>query len=295
MDLLNDLKNTLRSGDNLAKLLIVNIAVFVLVNLLYMVGFLMGVPNALVSDKILNWLAVPASFDLLLFRPWTVITYMFLHEEFLHILFNMLMLYWFGKIFIAYLDPKKLVRVYVLGGLTGAFFYIAAYNLFPVFESVLTVSSALGASAAVLAIVIAIAAYEPNYRIHLLFVGPVKIGYFALFCVLIDLLSIRSGNAGGHIAHLGGAAYGFFFGRSMAKGKDITSGFAGIFDWFKNLFKRKPKMKVTSRRPMSDYDYNHARYERQQEVDRILDKIAKAGYDSLSKEEKEFLFTQGKR
>jgi membrane associated rhomboid family serine protease len=292
MDLLDDLKRTMKSGDNMSRLLIINTAVFLLVNFVFLIYFLLGITN---GHSLTEWLAVPASIPSLLFKPWTIITYMFLHEDFLHILFNMLVLFWFGKIFVELLNQQKLINVYLLGGIAGAVAYIAAYNIFPVFAPSVAVSSALGASASVMAIVIACAAYAPNYRIYLLFVGPVRIGYFALFYVLIDLVSIRVGNPGGHIAHLGGAAFGYWFGRSMVSGTDITAWFGRFLAQLKSLFKPKPKMKVTYKRPVSDYDYNKQRADKQKEMDIILDKIAKSGYESLSKEEKEFLFTQGKK
>lgn len=292
MDLLDDLKRTMKSGDNMSRLLIINTAVFLLVNFVFLIYFLLGITN---GHSLTEWLAVPASIPLLLLKPWTIITYMFLHEDFLHILFNMLVLFWFGKIFVELLNQQKLINVYLLGGIAGAVAYIAAYNIFPVFATSVAVSSALGASASVMAIVIACAAYAPNYRIYLLFVGPVRIGYFALFYVLIDLVSIRVGNPGGHIAHLGGAAFGYWFGRSMVSGTDITAWFGRFLAQLKSLFKPKPKMKVTYKRPVSDYDYNKQRTDKQKEMDIILDKIAKSGYESLSKEEKEFLFTQGKK
>jgi len=293
MDLLDDLKRTIKSGDNMSRLLIINSAVFLLVNIVYLFYFLLGVNSA--GHGLSEWLAVPSSIPMLMHKPWTLITYMFLHEDFLHILFNMLVLFWFGKIFTELMNQQKLLNVYLLGGLSGAIAYIVAYNLFPVFASSVLFSTALGASASVMAIVIACAAFAPNYRIYLLFFGPVRIGYIALFYVLLDLVSIRVGNPGGHIAHLGGAAFGYLFGRSMSKGTDITAWFGHLIAQLTSLFKPKPKMKVSYKRPVSDYDYNKQKVEKQKEIDIILDKIAKSGYESLSKEEKAFLFTQGKK
>lgn len=293
MDLVEDLKRTMKSGDNMSRLLIINSAIFLLVNFVYLIYFLLGKDSA--GHGVSEWLAVPASIPVLLHKPWTLITYMFLHEDFLHILFNMLVLFWFGKIFTELLNQQKLINVYLLGGLAGAFAYIGAYNIFPVFAGSIGISSALGASASVMAIVIACAAYAPNYRIYLLFFGSVRIGYIALFYVLLDLVSIRVGNPGGHIAHLGGAAFGYLFGRSMLKGTDITAWFGYILAQLKSIAKPKPKMKVTYNRPVSDYDYNKQKTEKQKEIDAILDKIAKSGYQNLTKEEKDFLFTQGKK
>jgi membrane associated rhomboid family serine protease len=291
MDIVGDLKRILKSGDNLSRLLVINVLVFAVVQIVYLLFFLSGQPH---NSLFVNWLAVPASLGGLLMHPWTLLTYMFLHEELFHILFNLLVLYWFGKIFQQYLGEQKLLTVYLLGGFAGALMFIAAYNIFPVFRPVVDNSYALGASASIMAVVFAISAAQPNYRINLLFIGAVRLSYIALFYVLIDLFSINGDNPGGHLAHLGGAIFGYLVGRQYAVGKDVTAGFSRFLYKLKNIFKRKPKMRVTYQRPMSDYDFNAAKAQRQQETDRILDKIAKGGYDSLSKEEKEFLFKQGK-
>jgi membrane associated rhomboid family serine protease len=173
MAIIDEIKESFKKGSVLTRLIYVNLAVFVAVKLIQVLF------SCLISEKpahlIIGWLAVPASFSELLSRPWTIFTYMFLHEGFLHILFNILWLYWLGRIFLEYLDGRKLLGVYILGGLAGAALYILAFNLFPAFEQVLPVSRALGASAAVLAVVISISVYVPNYTIYLLFLGPVKL------------------------------------------------------------------------------------------------------------------------
>jgi membrane associated rhomboid family serine protease len=219
---------------------------------------------------------------------------MFLHKNFLHILFNLLWLYWFGRIFLEYLDGKKLVGVYILGGLSGAFLYILAYNIFPVFFKQLQMSYALGASAAVMAIVISISVYVPNYSVYLLFIGRVKIIYIAIIGFLVTSLFDFSINTGGKIAHIGGALFGFLFILQYRKGRDMTRGLSRFLDAIIGLFKPKPKVTVTHRRSETDYDYNIRKKEEQVEIDRILDKIAKSGYDSLTKQEKDILFRQSK-
>ncbi|NJO89021.1 MAG: rhomboid family intramembrane serine protease, partial [Chloroflexia bacterium] len=246
----------------------------------------------------------------LLYKPWTLITYMFLHYDFMHILFNMLWLFWFGQLFIQFIIPKRMLSVYLLGGLSGAILYITAFNLIPAFQPSVPVSIALGASASVYAIVIAVCAYIPDYSIGLLLIGRVKLKYIAIVVVVIDLLSISGGNAGGHIAHLGGALFGYLFAVRLKKGKDITKGFSATMDWLFSMFKSRPKMRVasskyrTSQRPSSgasdtraksDMQYNKNRKATQAEIDRILDKISKNGYDSLTKEEKDTLFDMSKK
>jgi hypothetical protein len=218
---------------------------------------------------------------------------MFLHENIWHILFNMLVLYFSGSIFLEYLGERRFSITYILGGLTGALLYIIAFNIFPVFSPVLNVSTAIGASAAVMAILIAIATYIPHYAVHLLFLGPVKLKYIALFYIVIDLLSISSSNSGGHIAHLGGAIYGYLYIKSTQRGNDLALNLNKLFNKLLVWFKAKPKMNtVYSSNKKRETNVSKADQSR---VDSILDKISKSGYESLSKEEKEFLFKSSNR
>jgi len=203
----------------------------------------------------------------------------------------MLWLYWFGQIFLQYLDQKQLLSVYLLGGISGGLFYIIAYNLFPVFAADMPFSFALGASASVMAIVFAISFYVPNYEVHLFFIGKVKLKFIAIFSIFLDLLSIPNGNAGGHIAHIGGALFGLWFISEYKKGHLITKKFDRILNSFFTLFKKQPKMKVSYKKTGNvDYDYQNKKQKRNQNIDVILEKISKSGYSSLTKEEKEFLF-----
>jgi len=281
----------------LSILIIINIAVFLLVNLAHLFFFLFQVnPFQTGNDgitKIAYWLAVPSNIELLLQRPWSVFTYMFLHENLWHLFFNMLMLYFGGMIFKEYLGSKKLLITYILGGLTGAAFYIAAYNFFPVFASAVSLSTAIGASASVLAIIVAIAAYIPDYKVRLFFIGQVKFKWIAVAFVLLDLLSIEKDNPGGHIAHLGGAFFGLVYILALKKGLVTKQ----LFNPLKKLFKRKPKMKATysPKKPVTDDQYYYNKKLHQQKIDSILDKIKKSGYESLSKEDKELLFKESKK
>ncbi len=295
MSIFDEIKNSFKSGNSLLKLIYINLAVFLAVKIISVFFFLASTSQ---SFSLVRWLAVPADLHNLLYRPWTIFTYMFLHEGFLHILFNMLWLYWFGQIFLSYFDDKKLLSVYLVGGLSGAALYILSFNIFPVFEQITPVSFALGASASVIAIVIATSVYAPDYKINLMFIGPVALKYIALVTIVLDVLSIASSNAGGHIAHLGGALFGYLYIVQLKKGKNITRGFDRFMDKIFSIFKPRPKIKVTYKRPMTDrerdIEFNKAQAAKQESIDKILDKIAKSGYNSLTKKEKEILFQNGK-
>jgi membrane associated rhomboid family serine protease len=293
MAIIDEIKASFRSGSSLVKLIYINLAVFVIVNLVEVVYFLVN-RHELYSNFLLQ-LALPADLDILVTRPWTLITYMFLHKSFIHILFNLLWLYWFGRVFLEYLDGKKLVGVYILGGLTGGLLFVGAYNLFPVFSGQASLAYALGASASVMAIVIAISVYVPNYIFHLLFIGRVKIIYIAIVGFLVTSVFDFSINTGGKIAHIGGALFGYLYILRYRQGKDMTRGLNRILEWMVSLFKPRPKIRVTHRKTETDLDYNQRKADEQKEVDRILEKIAKSGYGSLSAGEKETLFRQSKK
>ena len=280
----------------LTRIVLINLGVFLVIKIIG--AFLFLFQQVEINNELLNLFALPADTAVLLKRPWTLISYMFLHYEFFHILFNMLWLFWFGKIFLEYLDQKKLLSAYVLGGISGGIFYILCYNLFPVFEAAVPQSIAMGASAAVLAVVATIAVYSPDYKIRLFFVGAVKIKYIALASIAIDILSIQSGNAGGHLAHLGGAMFGLLYGYQLRKGKDIASGFNRFMDKVFTIFKPRTKLHVKYKRPTkaeTDIEYNGRKVGEQSEIDKLLDKISKSGYSALTKEEKELLFRSSKK
>jgi membrane associated rhomboid family serine protease len=288
----------------LPKLMLINIAVWFLIRFLGVFAFLFSAPGTDPSQSLFSfvtkWFALPANLSMLLAKPWTLFSYMFLHIDFFHILFNMLWLFWFGQIFLQYLNNRQLTFTYITGGLSGALLFILAYNIFPVFETAMPEALALGASASVLAIVVAIAFYVPNYTIYLLLLGPVKIKYVAIFTVIIDFFMIRSGNSGGHIAHLGGALWGFLFIYWLSKGYDLSLVFGSLrpgklFNVFNTRKKTPFKNVYTSYRPMSDDEYNYHKVENQKRIDKILDKIKQSGYDSLSREEKELLFSSSRK
>jgi membrane associated rhomboid family serine protease len=242
-----------------------------------------------VLPGIIHWLAVPAHISDLVTRPWTIFTYMFLHEGFLAYPFQYFMALLVRRIFLEYLDGRKLFGVYILGGLAGAFLYILSFNLFLLSAQILPAARALGASAAVLAIVISISVYVPNYTITLLFLGPVKLKYIAAFMVVLDFISIAGDNPGGHIAHLGGALFGWFLSGNTGRAP-ILPGQLQSLPGRVSGFKPRVKMKVEYKKTAKRSRIPHAKGTKAKRIDDILDKISKSGYDSLTAEEKEILF-----
>ncbi len=289
----DEIKKTFRHGSSLTRLIYLNVAVFVLISIVSIIGYLLN--NQELPVKILNLFSVPSSLNSLIARPWTLITYMFTHKEILHILFNMLWLYWFGTIFLEYLDQKKLVGVYLLGGLTGAVVYIASFNIFPVFNTVVAESVAIGASASVMAVVVAISAYVPDYSVNMLFFGRIKIKYIAIAIFVFTSIMDFSVNSGGKLAHIGGALLGYFYTITLRRGYDLGKGLNKMLDFFFTLFKPRKKIKVTYKRPVNDYEYKKVKAEHQEQINKILEKISKGGYDSLTKEEKDLLFKESQK
>jgi len=298
--IITDLKETFKRGNIYIQLIYINAGVFILTSLFMIILQLFNRSG----ENILFYGEMPASLHNFLYQPWSIFTYMFMHAGFMHILFNMLWLYWFGQLFLYFFSAKHLRGLYVLGGICGAILYMLSFNLFPYFRSAIDSSYMLGASASVLAIVVATAYRQPEYQVRLLLFGTVRLKYIALFMILSDLLFITSNNAGGHIAHLGGALAGLWFAASLSKGHDVTAWINNILDWFIRLFtgkafkaKRKPKMSVHyNNNPRSkDYDYNAQKKAQNDEVDRILEKLKKSGYESLTTEEKKSLFDASKR
>ncbi|MEJ7663739.1 MAG: rhomboid family intramembrane serine protease [Hymenobacter sp.] len=244
----------------------------------------------------LRQLAMSSSLPVLLRHPWTLLTYAFVHENFLHILFNMLNLYWFGQLIREYLGDRRLVSLYVLGALAGAAFFLLAYNLLPALRPMLG-QPVIGASAAVTAVIVGAATMLPDFTFMLFIVGPVKIKWIAVAVVLISIGGINGGNPGGEITHLGGALLGFVFVKQLKAGRDMGRPVVAVGDWFGRLFQPRPAMKVTHRSTVAAPRVGAAagevvigrRYP-PEEVDLILDKISRSGYESLSKDEKQKLF-----
>lgn len=282
------------------QLLYINIGVFIAVHLVSVVLLLFNIG----SLQWLSYIEVPSKLEILLYRPWTIFTYMFVHYDMWHLLFNMLWLYWFGSIFIEYFTPKHLGALYVMGGLAGAALYLLSYNIFPYFAD--KQGMMCGASASIMAIVLATTIRVPDYKVNLFLIGSVPLKYIAAFMILIDLLSMTSANAGGHFAHLGGALMGITFGMCWTKGKDILKPVNKMVDWLIGgwrkphiKFNRPPHKKKSTtqydntphnRRPETDGEYLKRKKQENDEIDRILDKIKKSGYSALTPEEKQRLF-----
>lgn len=286
-----EIRESFREGSALTRLIYINLGsyfLFLVVKTAYFLG------GAIDQFPLLNWLALPSDFATLLQKPWTLVSYMFLHSDFLHILFNLLWLYWMGQLFLIYFDEVKLLTIYLFGGLAGGLFYVAGYNYFPVFSEIVTDSRLMGASASVIALVTALAVHAPNHSLQLVFIGPVRMKYIALIIVLISVVGISSSNAGGNLAHIGGAVSGIVYIFMLRSGLDFGQWFAKLFSGLKKQFAPKPKVKLSYRRPVDDIEYNRMKNRDKTRMNEILDKIGKSGYDSLSKEEKEILFRMGK-
>jgi len=295
MNIIDTVKQTFKQGNSLIRLIYINAGVFVLLKLALIILLLFNHSGSF----ILSYLAIPADLTQLIYRAWTPLTYMFLHEGFLHIFFNMFTLFWFGRIFTMYFSEKQLVGLYLFGGLLAAMFYVIAYNIFPYYSQSLHQSLLLGASGSIMAIIVATAFRSPDMEMQLLFLGGIKLKYIAIFFVLTSLFGITSNNGGGELAHLGGALAGYLFVVSLRQGKDLTKGLNRILDAITNLFgPRKLKVKSNPNRrssTMSDAEFNMNKVRNMAEIDRILDKIKTSGYESLSTEEKKRLFEQGKK
>ncbi|HOE04243.1 MAG TPA: rhomboid family intramembrane serine protease [Bacteroidales bacterium] len=293
MSIVSEIKASFRNGSVVTRLIYMNLAVFLVTGLSFAIIFLLD-GNI---GNVRKWLEIPADFSLLLSRPWTLITYMFTHFGFLHILFNVLTLYWFGKLFLQYMTQRQLLGVYLSGGIWGGLFFVLSYNVFPAFKSVVGEATAVGASASVMAIIFTVATLVPKHEIHMMFIGKVKLIYLALAVVIIDVVSIPYGNAGGHIAHLGGAAFGVLFAFQYRKGHDIGAWTVKIVDLISRVFRKKENIRVSSRNhskagysKQADMDYNAKKKAEQDEINSILDKVARSGYGSLTASEKEKLF-----
>lgn len=286
------IKKSFHRGSALIRLIYINIGLFLALKIINVLLVLTG-QNHQFYDILVEYIGVPADAQYLIYRPWTLITYMFTQFDFFHLLFNMLWLYWFGTFFLNYFSEKKLTGVYLLGGLSGALLYILAYNTIPYFETTRFSSWAIGASASVMAIVFAVCTYLPNEKIYIFLIGPVKLINLAIFTAIIDIISIPSSNAGGHIAHLGGALFGYIFIRFIKRNRDITKVPVNFFGKIGKLFVPRKNMKVKYKRnvsEMNDREYNEYKKERDERINRILDKISRSGYESLTREEKEILF-----
>lgn len=286
-NLINDIKIQFGNSKALYRLLLINVVVFLVLMLARTVSFLFQTDGDILALVIAK-LSLPPSLSNILLQPWSLITYMFLHVDFFHILFNLLVLFWTGKLFVEYLGNDKLIATYLLGGLTGALIYILSFNIFPVFASVGGSAHLMGASAGVIAVLVAVATLLPDYTVFLIIFGAVRLKYIAIVSILLYAISIPNGNAGGELAHLGGALFGFVMIKQLRNGRDLTKWMTALL---KFNFKKKTQMKV-----VRNTNQSNASVASEELVDRILDKINKSGFDSLTKDEKEILYkASGKR
>lgn len=286
MNIIDDLKAQYKIGGVVQKLIFWNIGIFVFFTLL---GVLLNITNTVFDYY--NILALSSNFDLFVIRFWTLFTYMFLHAGFLHLLFNMMVLHFAGRLFETYFTQKQLFGVYILGGLFSGIVFLFSFVLIG------KNATLVGASGAIMALLIAVATYAPFSQIRLLLIGTVKLWHVAFVIVFLDLIQMPVDNGGGHLAHLAGALFGFVYIRLLHKGIDLSKVISKIQEFGENISKPKKKtpfkkvhvnMQKSASFPSQGNDVN------QKKIDDILDKISQSGYDCLSKEEKEFLFKVGK-
>lgn len=312
---LDELKRMYREGSILIRLIYINVGVFLVIRLLSIFIFLFDVHPApldpkrggILADIIFNWFASTADLSSLIMRPWSLISYMFLHIGLMHLLFNMLVLYFAGSLFLHYLGSKRMRAMYILGGLGGVILFILSYNIFPQFWDH-TTNPILGASAAVVAILIGISTYRPEHPVYLFFIPiPIRLKWIGIGSVVVYFLNIQGNNAGGEIAHIGGAIVGFWSVRHILSGKGdpllrfdqwvegIPSSL-GLTGGGKMKVKHSARKGKGKKRPrdMTDEEYNAKKKAEQDEIDKILDKISKSGYESLTKKEKDTLFRASK-
>jgi len=280
---MNQILNKYKQASIVEKLIYINLLAFVLTYLINTLAYLFNTSGNLIFE----WFSMPSDFNEFIFKPWTILTYGFLHGGFLHILLNLIVLYYIGNLFIDYFTPKQLLTFYLYGTIFGGLLYLFSYNFFPAL--IQTDATLVGASSAVMAIFIGITTYIPNYEINLRFIGFVKLWKLAAIFVILDLIQIPVGNAGGHLAHLGGALFGFFYIKQMAK----TS--IKITNPFSNIFKKKSTLKTVYKSKKRTVSSSESKKTNQQKVDVVLEKISKSGYESLNQEEKDLLFRQGKK
>ncbi|WP_394757961.1 rhomboid family intramembrane serine protease [Flavobacterium sp.] len=294
MNILDDLKLQYKNGDMATKLIFWNLLLFAIPEIVFAVLQLFHI-----NVNYLNYVALSNHFSDLVLQPWTIVSYSFFHGGFLHIIFNMIMLHFAGRLFVTFFTQKQLFGLYVLGGVFAGIIYLVCYTFLPSLSNQNTLL--VGASASVMAILFATMTYQPFMDIRLALLGSVKLWHIAILYLVIDLIQLPRENTGGHLSHLGGALFGFIYIKLLQNGIDLTSGFSAIIDWFTNIFspKKTTPFKKVHRNPkpinvVKTASKIVAKDKTQQQIDEILDKISKSGYDSLTVDEKEFLFKAGK-
>lgn len=284
--IIEDFKNAWNKENNgLIKIILINVIVFVSMSILEVFITLSGFGE--LFNLFLNKLMLPASLKVFIFQPWSIVTYFFLHMNFMHILWNMLFLYWFGKIIHENIGNNAVISLYIIGGIIGGLSYMALFNIIPYYDNRVSESLMLGASAGVFSVVVGSATLLPNYTFYLLFLGPVRIKYIALFYVLLSFFDVTGSNAGGEIAHLGGALMGYLYIRQLQNGVNMGKGIIDIL----NIFNKNKKEVISKEEEKNEIKKDIS----QDEIDKILDKISDSGYKSLSNNEKEKLFNASKK
>jgi len=285
--IIDDLKMQYKFGGMTQRLIYWNIACF-LVSLVFFYQFKFGVFN------FPNWIALSSEPSVFITKPWTLLTYSFFHDGFGHIFFNMLVLNFSSSLFLTYFNQKQLLGLYVLSAIFAGIAFVSGYYLLNLGASI------VGASGAIMAVLVATTTYSPLLGVRLLLIGNVKLWHITLVILVIDLMQIRLDNSGGHIAHLAGAFFGFIFIKLLQNGTDLSKIVSTVIDFFVNLFSKSPST------PFKEVHKNYkkplekpasrivTKDKTQQQIDEILDKISRSGYDCLTKEEKEFLFKAGK-
>ncbi len=286
MSIKDEIVESYKNGGGLTKLIYINVAVFFIFILSVIFCKLM-----LFSSEWINYFKVPADITRVITQPWTIVTYMFSHVSFFQLLFNLFVLFWSGKLFLHYFNQKQLVGLYVIGGLFGVVFFIILCNIFPYFNQHIESYYLLGSSSCALAIMTSVATYVPNTEIRLTLFGRVKLKYLALIIGGLSLLTAAEQDTGNGFDNLGGIVAGYIFTIKFKKGKDITRGINHFFDFCVDLFTRKTKFKVITRKKLkTDAEWNAQKKQEMDELNRILDKIKQLGYNSLTDEEKKRLF-----
>jgi membrane associated rhomboid family serine protease len=285
----SDIKDKLKRLNVFEKIIAVNIVVFFL-------GFLIKAINNIPREDSLKWLELPKDISDFILKPWTIITYGFTHYDFIHLLFNLVILYFVSRSMVNLFPSKQSLNIYFLGILSGGLLYLLVYNLIP--ESILvSVGSLVGASAGVNALPIFLCTYMPHQETKF-FAIRIKLWHIGLAIVIIDFIGLFGINQGGKVAHFGGTILGYFYAKQLYKGKDIGLGFGRFMDSIANLFKSKSPLKTvhkSKKKPFAGHNKEQFNeFNNQKKIDLILDKISKSGYESLTKEEKAFLFKAGK-
>lgn len=263
-------------SSNLNKIIYLNIIFFVIIKVCSSIFFLFEINTI----EFFNKLYLPAEINLIKLQPWSIFSFMFIHLNFVHLIFNMLWLYFIGNIFLQWLDDKQLIFIYLLGGISGGLFFVLCYNYIPLLQKNIENTLALGASASIFAIMMAITIYKPNQKIQIPFIQKIKLKNITIFLTIYYIVSLSGGNTGGYLAHIGGGIFSFIYMKKLDTSKI-----------FKSIFKNSSKFNEKD----SDYIYNQKQNKKNKEIDIILEKISKSGYKSLNKKEKEILFKSSKK